>query len=101
MPRIRAVLQPTADLPVYLRVLGQVEVVEVAVLRRRRAAVQENPNDAVSPTRNGTWQQVYTLERRWRQIRKHSGLDWVTPHTFRTTVATLISGRVDAETASQ
>ena len=40
-------------------------------------------------------------DRSWRQIRKDTGLDWVTPHTFRKTVATLISQRVDAETASQ
>ncbi len=52
------------------------------------------------PTRNGTWQQVNNVERRWRQIRKDTGLDWVTPHTFRKTVATLISERVNAETAS-
>lgn len=73
----------------------------IAVLERRQAAAQENPNDAVFPTRNGTWQQVNNVERRWRQIRKDTGLDWVTPHTFRKTVATLISERVDAETASQ
>ena len=71
----------------------------VAVLRRRQGAAKENPNDAVFPTRNGTWQQVNNVERRWRQIRKDTGLDWVTPHTFRKTVATLISERVDAETA--
>lgn len=53
------------------------------------------------PTRKGTWQQVNNVERRWRQIRQDTGLDWVTPHTFRKTVATLISERVNAETASQ
>jgi len=73
----------------------------IAVLKRRQAAARENPNDAVFPTRNGTWQQVNNVERRWRQVRKDAGLDWVTPHTFRRTVATLISERVDAETASQ
>jgi integrase len=73
----------------------------IAVLQRRRGAARENPNDAVFPTRNGTWQQVNNVERRWRQIRQDTGLDWVTPHTFRKTVATLISERVDAETASQ
>jgi integrase len=73
----------------------------LAVLRRRQAAAGENPNDAVFPTRNGTWQQVNNVERRWRQIREDTGLEWVTPHTFRKTVATLISERVDAETASQ
>lgn len=73
----------------------------VTVLHRRRTAQSENPNDAVFPTRNGTWQQVNNVERRWRQIRQDTGLDWVTPHTFRKTVATLISERVNAETASQ
>ena len=71
------------------------------MLERRQAAAWENPNDAVFPTRNGTWQQVNNVERRWRQIRKDTGLDWVTPPTFRKTVATIISERVDAETASQ
>lgn len=53
------------------------------------------------PTRNGTWQQVNNVERRWRQIRHGTDLDWVTPHTFRKTVATLISERVGVETASR
>jgi integrase len=72
----------------------------IAVLRRRLATAR-NRDDAVFPTRNGTWQQVNNVERRWRQVRKDTGLEWVTPHTFRKTVATLISERVDAETASQ
>lgn len=73
----------------------------VAMLQRRRSLAVENPHEAVFPTRNGTWQQVNNVERRWRQIRHGTGLDWVTPHTFRKTVATLISERVGAETASQ
>lgn len=36
----------------------------------------------------GTWQQVNGVQRHWRQIRKDTGLDWVTPPTFRETVAT-------------
>ena len=71
------------------------------MLKRRRAAARENPHDAVFPTRNGTWQQVNNVERRWRQVRKDTGLGWVTPPTFRKTVTTLISERVNAETASQ
>jgi integrase len=73
----------------------------IAMLGRRWAAARENPHDSVFPTRNVTWQQVNNVGRRWRQIRKDTGLDWVTPHTFRKTVPTLISERVDAETASQ
>jgi integrase len=71
------------------------------MLQRRRQSSAENANDAVFPTRTGSWQQVTNVERRWRQIRQNNGLEWVTAHTFRKTVATLISERVDAETASQ
>jgi integrase len=53
------------------------------VLLRRRSAIQGNRIDAVFPTRIGTWQQVNNVERRWRQIRKDTGLEWVTPHAFR------------------
>ena len=73
----------------------------IVILKRRRTASQVNPIDAVFSTRNGTWQQVNNVERRWRQIRQDTGLHWVTPHTFRKTVATLISERVNAETAAQ
>ncbi|MBC9735447.1 tyrosine-type recombinase/integrase [Nocardioides marmotae] len=73
----------------------------VAVLRRRQQEHSGNPLDAVFPTRNGTWQQVTNVERRWRQIRKDTSVQWVTPHTFRKTVATLIAEAVDAETAAQ
>jgi integrase len=73
----------------------------VQALCRRRGSARTNPYDAVFPTRNGTWQQVNNVERRWRQIRQDTGLDCVTPHTFRKTVATLISERVSSETASQ
>ena len=66
----------------------------VEILRRRRTDVTGGASDAVFPTRNGTWQQVANVERRWRQIRKDTGLDWVTPHIFRKTVATLISEQV-------
>ena len=49
----------------------------------------------------GSGSRVNNVERRWRQIRQDTGLDWVTPPTFRKTVATLISERVSSEAASQ
>ena len=55
----------------------------VAVLRRRGGGARASALDAVFPTRNGTWQQVNNVERRWRQIRQEAGLEWVTPHAFR------------------
>lgn len=55
----------------------------VAVLRRRRTEARDDRLDAIFPTRNGTWQQVNNVERRWRLIRKEAGLEWVTPDAFR------------------
>ncbi|WP_366916489.1 tyrosine-type recombinase/integrase [uncultured Nocardioides sp.] len=49
----------------------------------------------------GTWHQVGNIERRWRAIRTDTGFDWVTPHTFRKTVATLIDRLVDSDTAAR
>lgn len=68
-----------------------------------RRSLQQSPNhyDAVFATRNGTWHQVGNIERRWRTIRADSGLEWVTPHTFRKTVATLIDRLVDSDTAAR
>jgi integrase len=48
------------------------------LLGRRRRTMQANLLDAVFPTRNGTWQQVNNVERRWRHIRREAGLDWIT-----------------------
>jgi integrase len=59
----------------------------VTVLRGRRGTRQDADVDAVFPTRNGTWQQVNNVEGRWRQIRKDTGLEWVTPHAFRGVLA--------------
>jgi integrase len=73
----------------------------VAVLMRRRDQQPANHHNAVFATRNGTWHQVGNIERRWRTIRADTGREWVTPHTFRKTVATLIDRAVDSETAAR
>lgn len=71
------------------------------LLRTRKEFATENEFNAVFATRNGTWHQVVNIERRWRQIRKDTGYDWVTPHTFRKTVATLISEATSSELAAR
>ena len=53
------------------------------LLGRRRRTEPANLLDAVFSTRNATWQQVNNVERRWRQIRRDGGLDWITPDLFR------------------
>ena len=67
----------------------------------RREFATSIEEDAVFATRNGTWHQVVNIERRWRQIRKDTRYEWVTPHTFRKTVATLISEATTSELASR
>lgn len=73
----------------------------VDVLMRRRIEQRPNHYNAVFATRNGTWHQVGNIERRWRTIRADTGFEWVTPHTFRKTVATLIDRLVDSDTAAR
>ena len=53
------------------------------ILQARRRTSPDYFLDAVFPTRNVTWQQVNNVERRWRQIRREAGLEWVTPEAFR------------------
>ena len=55
------------------------------ILQTRKRTSPDNFLDAVFPTRNVTWQQVNNVERRWRQIRREAGLDWITPDHFRRT----------------
>lgn len=73
----------------------------VEVLLRRRVEQPANHYNAVFATRNGTWHQVNNIERRWRTIRADTGFEWVTPHTFRKTVATMIDRLADSDTAAR
>jgi integrase len=72
----------------------------VAMLLERQVTAVKNPNDAILATRRGTWLSPQNVRRQWRQARKDTGLEWVTPHTFRKTVATLIDREADADSAA-
>lgn len=71
----------------------------VGLLLRRRVENHANPHDAVFPTRRGTWRQVSNWERMWNQVVDGTAFDWVTFHTFRRSVATLIDREVGIEAA--
>jgi integrase len=62
----------------------------VTVLARRQKARTDTQQDAIFCTRNGTWLAPNNVRRQWRQARADTGLEWVVPHTFRKTVATLL-----------
>jgi integrase len=71
-----------------------------AVLMARKLAAADNPHDAIFASRKGTWLSTNNVRRQWRQARAATDLTWVTPHTFRKTVATLIDREADAKRAA-
>jgi len=60
-----------------------------AMLRRRRDVVPANDLDLVFPSARGTVREPANLRRQWRDLRVEIGYEWVVPHTFRKSVATL------------
>ena len=71
----------------------------VGILLRRQVENRANPYGAVFPTRRGTWRQVSNWERMWNQVVDDTAYDWVTFHTFRRSVATLIDREVGIDAA--
>ncbi len=72
----------------------------VGMLIARKLNAADNPHDAIFASRRGTWLSPQNVRRQWRQARSDAGLEWVTPHTFRKTVATLIDKEADAKRAA-
>ncbi|MEU8159508.1 tyrosine-type recombinase/integrase [Micromonospora parva] len=72
----------------------------VGMLLGRKLTAAADPNDAIFPSRRGTWLSPPNVRRQWRAARADTGLEWVTPHTFRKTVATLIDKEASTESAA-
>ncbi|MBQ0895670.1 site-specific integrase [Micromonospora sp. U56] len=72
----------------------------VGMLLARKLVAADNPHDAIFASRRGTWLSPNNVRRQWRQARADTDLSWVTPHTFRKTVATLIKEETDTKSAS-
>ncbi len=70
----------------------------VEALQRQKA--RGIPYELVFPTRNGTPRWPANVRTTWRKIRGED-YEWVTPHTLRRTVATMIEREADAETAAK
>jgi len=60
------------------------------LLARQLAVVEANDHDVVFPSAVGSLREQTTVHRQWRGARKRAGFDWVTFHSFRKTVATVI-----------
>src|SRR5262245_11498147 len=72
----------------------------IGMLLARKLAAADNPHDAIFASRRGTWLSPNNVRRQWRQARTDTALEWVTPHTFRKTVATLIDKEADTKSAA-
>ncbi|NGN84814.1 tyrosine-type recombinase/integrase [Arthrobacter silviterrae] len=64
----------------------------VEMLRRRQAdPVRQNALDLVFPSSTLTIRDPNGFRKQWREARKAAGFDWVTPHTFRKSVGTILA----------
>lgn len=86
--QITATIKTETGLGTYRKPLATARTLDIPeftinTLRRRQCRTRDVHTDAVFATRNGTWQQVNNVERRWRRIRKAAGLNWVKPESFR------------------
>jgi integrase len=60
-----------------------------------------DPHAPVFPGRGGVWRNPATVRTQWRQVRAGTGYEWVRPHTFRKTVATLVDAAEGSQAASE
>jgi len=72
----------------------------VGMIMARKLVAADNPHDAIFASRRGTWLSPNNVRRQWREARADTDLAWVTPHTFRKTVATLIKEGTDTKNAA-
>jgi len=93
------VRKPTPKTDASFRTLTLPDFAANLLLRRR---VECPPNDlgAVFTSRNGTWKNASNVRRTWREIRLEIGMEWVTPHHFRKTVATIIERELGSKAAA-
>lgn len=71
-----------------------------ALLRRRVGVTVANVHDAVFPSTTGTWRDPGSVRKQLVKVLPDAGLAWVTPHTFRRTVATVIANEDDIRLAA-
>ena len=72
----------------------------VETLKRMRAERQPWPQDFLFPSAAGTVRSPNNFRRQWRDAREGSGYEWVTPHVFRKTVATIIDREYSSKDAA-
>ncbi|GAA4680079.1 site-specific integrase [Nocardioides nanhaiensis] len=71
-----------------------------AIMRQRVAMTAANAEDLVFPSLAGTVRDPGNVRKTLHRVLGQVGLEWVTPHTFRKTVATVIEREADLPTAT-
>ncbi|WP_373461309.1 site-specific integrase [Arthrobacter sp. B1I2] len=72
----------------------------VDTLLRRQVQGWPNAHNVVFPSSSGTLRDPHNLRRQWRDARHAAGFDWVIPHSFRKTVATMIDREAGTKEAA-
>ncbi len=62
----------------------------VSMLLARQVSAQTNTHNVVFPSAVGTLRDPDGVSKQWRRVRDALGYEWVTSHTFRRTLATII-----------
>lgn len=70
------------------------------LLRRQVQQLVGNPWDVVFPSASGTLRDPNNFRKQWRSARDELGFSWVTPHTFRKAVGTVLAGSQGMAAAS-
>ncbi len=65
----------------------------IAMLMRRQVEAFGNIHDVVFPSTSGNLRDQSAVSKQWRTVREALGMDWVTSHTFRKTLATLLDAQ--------
>lgn len=80
-----------------------VDATTAAMLRGRWERMTEHGliPQMVFPSSTGTLRDPSNYRKQWRKAREDIGFDWVTPHTFRKTVATRVADELGLKAASE
>ncbi|NVM97672.1 tyrosine recombinase XerC [Arthrobacter sp. SDTb3-6] len=65
----------------------------IAMLMARQLEADGNIHDVVFPSTSGNLRDPSGVSKQWRKVRTALGMGWVTSHTFRKTLATLLDGQ--------
>ena len=71
------------------------------LLRRQIEQLEGNTYDVVFPSSTGTLRDPSNFRKQWRTARQALGFEWVTPHTFRKSVGTILANTQGLAAASR